>query len=161
MWSPVDDTIAFQRARERGSRWFSVWTVQLEDGEAVRPTEIAVSSNAAVITPRWSPDGEQLVFCTVLDPAAEDPDQATLADVWVVHRDGSGRTKLTTGDAANLQPSWGPDGRVYFISDRGSVDGEVENIWSVQPQGMLAVSSPATAGPAAGQMQANVPTGPR
>ncbi|MBB6442455.1 TolB family protein [Phycisphaera mikurensis] len=188
VWSPADDTIAFQRARERGSRWFSVWTVQLEDGEAVRPTEVAVSSNAAVITPRWSPDGESLVFCTVLDPAGEDPTQPTRADVWTIRRDGSGRSKLTTGDAANLQPSWGPDGRVYFISDRGSApagpgrDGGVENIWSVRPRGVAAAGGPGagavglpvapadadaeadarpgggTAGP--GDMQAGVPTGP-
>lgn len=158
VWSPTDDTIAFQRARERGSRWFSVWTIQLENGEAVRPTEIAVSSNAAVITPRWSPDGERLVFCTVLDPAGEDPDQATLADVWVIHRDGSGRTRLTTGDAANLQPSWGPDGQVYFISDRGSAAGGVENIWSVRPGGEVAAAEPPSS--MAGELQAGVPTGP-
>ena len=163
VWSPTSDTIAFQRARERGSRWFSVWTVQLEDGEATRPTEVAVSSNAAVITPRWSPDGQKLVFCTVLDPEGEDPEQPTRADVWVTHADGSGRAQLTTGDAANLQPSWGPDGRIYFISDRGDpasgrASGGVENIWSVQPQGVLALSKSAADRP--GQMQAGVPTGP-
>ena len=167
VWSPASDTIAFQRARERGSRWFSVWTVQLVDGEATLPTEVAVSSNAAVITPRWSPDGEMLVFCTVLDPAGEDPGQPTRADIWVVGRDGSGRAKLTTGDAANLQPSWGPDGRIYFISDRGSATGEdgtgVENIWSVQPRGLLVRSEPAGGSGSsadAGQMQAGVAAGP-
>src|SRR5699024_6629091 len=31
-WSPVDDRIVFQRARQRGTRWFSIWTVELRDG---------------------------------------------------------------------------------------------------------------------------------
>ena len=135
VWSPTEDTIVFQRARERGSRWFSVWTVDIVDGEAVSPTEVAVSSNAAVITPEWSPDGQNIVFCTVLDPqgdrAQSHPDRPAEADVWVVNRDGTGRAKLTQGDYANLQPAWSDDGSVYFISDRG-LQG-VENIWSVRP----------------------------
>ncbi len=131
VWSPTDDTIVFQRARERGSRWFSVWTVDVVDGEAISPTEIAVSSNAAVITPEWSPDGQNIVFCTVIDPQSDDPSKPTRADVWVINRDGTGRAKLTTGRFANLQPVWSPDGEVYFISDRG-VEG-VENIWAVRP----------------------------
>jgi TolB protein len=58
-WSPAKsadgtDRIAFQRARERGSRWFSLWTLDLINGEASRMTEVAVSSNAAIITPAWS-----------------------------------------------------------------------------------------------------------
>lgn len=131
VWSPTDDTIVFQRARERGSRWFSVWTVDIVDGEAVSPTEIAVSSNAAVITPEWSPDGQNIAFCTVIDPQNDDPSKPTKADVWVINRDGTGRAKLTTGDFANLQPAWSPNGDVYFISDRG-VEG-IENIWAVRP----------------------------
>ncbi len=131
VWSPTDDTIVFQRARERGSRWFSVWTVDIVDGEAISPTEIAVSSNAAVITPEWSPDGQNITFCTVIDPQNDDPAKPTKADVWVINRDGTGRAKLTTGDFANLQPAWSPTGDVYFISDRG-VEG-IENIWSVRP----------------------------
>ncbi|MEM9111668.1 MAG: DPP IV N-terminal domain-containing protein, partial [Planctomycetota bacterium] len=29
-WSPKNNTILYQRARERGTRWFSVWTVELD-----------------------------------------------------------------------------------------------------------------------------------
>src|SRR4051794_13840902 len=40
-WSPDKsiDRIAYQRARQRGSRWFSVWTLDLVNGEACRMTE--------------------------------------------------------------------------------------------------------------------------
>ncbi|MEM6460207.1 MAG: DPP IV N-terminal domain-containing protein, partial [Planctomycetota bacterium] len=89
-WSPSGDTIAFQRARQRGSRWFSVWTVELIDGEPRRPTEVAASSNAAIITPEWSPDGRSLVFCTVLDPTTDSP-VGSRADLWVSNADGTGR----------------------------------------------------------------------
>ena len=40
-WSPSGDTIVFQRARERGSRHFSIWTLTLVDGEPRYPTEVA------------------------------------------------------------------------------------------------------------------------
>ncbi len=45
-WSPDKsmDRIAFQRARQRGSRWFSVWTLELSNGEAHRVTEVAESA---------------------------------------------------------------------------------------------------------------------
>lgn len=130
-WSPKGDKIAFQRARERGSRWFSVWTVDIEDGQAVRPTEIAASSNAAVITPDWSPDGKHLVFCTVIDPGTDETGTNTpQADVWVIAADGSNRTNLTKSRFMNLQPVWSPDGTVYFVSNRGK--GAQENIWAVR-----------------------------
>jgi TolB protein len=154
VFSPTEDTIAFQRARERGSRWFSVWTVDIVDGEAISPTEVAVSSNAAVITPEWSPDGRNLVFCTVIDPANDDPTRPTKADIWVVNRDGTGRSKLTTGDFANLQPTWSPDGSVYFISDRG--ERGIENIWSVRPDQAVVLAQ--TQRVPADTAQATVPT---
>src|SRR5438552_2160594 len=56
-WSPRKDVdrIAYQRPRQRGSRWFSLWTMDLVDGEGRRPTEVAVSPVAAIVTPSWSP----------------------------------------------------------------------------------------------------------
>ena len=35
--APVDNRIVFQRARERGTHWFSVWTVELVGDDARRP----------------------------------------------------------------------------------------------------------------------------
>ncbi|MEM9414087.1 MAG: DPP IV N-terminal domain-containing protein [Planctomycetota bacterium] len=129
-WSPVGDTIVFQRARERGTRWFSVWSVELnENGEAGSPTEIAWSPEHACITPAWSPDGLAVVFCTVSDPDADTQAGPASSDVWLVGADGSGRTRLTPGRYANLQPTWSADNTVYFVSNRGRAD--VENIWAI------------------------------
>ncbi|MEM6750533.1 MAG: DPP IV N-terminal domain-containing protein [Planctomycetota bacterium] len=133
-WSPTDDRIVFQRSRERGTRWFSIWTVELEDGEATRPTEVAASPNAALITPSWSPDGQMIVFSTVTDPAGVEDSAPRAADVWVMAADGGQRFRVTEGVFANLAPAWSPDMRLYFVSDRAR-DG-AENVWSVRPEGL-------------------------
>ncbi|MEX2388914.1 MAG: DPP IV N-terminal domain-containing protein [Phycisphaeraceae bacterium] len=153
-WSPVDDRIVFQRPRQRGTRWFSVWTVELnESGEVSSPTEIAASDNAAVITPRWSPDGEHIVFCTVVDPPADNAERPARADIWVVSADGRGRARLTNGQFANLQPTWAADGTIYFVSNRA---GEaLENIWAVRPDRALHLARPGEEGP--GDPSASVP----
>lgn len=132
-WSPRKDLdrIAFQRPRARGSRWFSVWTIDIVEGEPRRLAEIAVSSNAAAVSPSWSPDGTRLAFTTILTPQEPGSDRVgAKRDVWVVNADGSNRQRLTEGKGTNLSPVWGPDSRVYFVSDRGGK----ENIWSVRVQ---------------------------
>lgn len=130
-WSPDErvNRIAFQRARQRGSRWFSLWTLDLVDGEARRMTEVAVSTNAAIVKPTWSPDGRQLAFSTVVEPAdAADGNTGGQQDIWVINADGSGRRRLTDGVASNLMPAWSVTNRVYFVSDRSGN----EAIWSVR-----------------------------
>jgi dipeptidyl aminopeptidase/acylaminoacyl peptidase len=132
-WSPDKnvDRIAFQRARQRGSRWFSLWTLDLVDGEARRITEVAVSSNAAIVTPVWAPDGKRLAFTTIVDPAQMNKGKLRgQQDIWVIDADGGNRHRVTDGTGTNLSPSWAADNRVYFISDRGGQ----ENIWSVRAE---------------------------
>lgn len=132
-WSPdkMVDRIAFQRARQRGSRWFSLWTLDLADGEARRITEVSVSSNSAIITPTWAPDGKRLAFATVVDPAQMNRGKPRgQQDVWMVDADGGSRQRLTDGTSTCLTPYWASDNRVYFVSDRGGH----ENVWSVKAE---------------------------
>ena len=137
-WSPVDNRILFQRSRQRGTRWFSVWTIDLVDDQAMQATEIAASYNAAIITPNWSPDGRHIVFSTVIDPQADGSQRPEQADVWIVAADGTSRINLTNSRFANLQPTWSSDGSIYFVSNRG--EGGVENIWSIRPDHGLQVA---------------------
>ena len=63
-------------------------------------------------TPRWSPDGQQLVF-TGFDGG--------LSDLFIINRDGTGMRRLTSDKYADLHPSWSPDGKtIAFVTDRGS-----------------------------------------
>lgn len=128
-WNPdvARNKLLFQRPRQRGSRFHSIWSVDYVSGEAIHPTEIVSASNAAAINPSWSPDGRRIVFVTVLDPEAEPNARPGQSDIWVVNLDGSGRTNLTNGTSANYQPTWATDDNVYFVSNRSGVD----NVWSV------------------------------
>jgi TolB protein len=133
--------ILLQRARQRGSRYFSVWTVDYVNGDAVHPTEIVSAGNAAVINPAWSPDGSRVVFVTVVEPEESSAAPIEQSDIWIAGVDGAGRTNLTNGRYANFQPVWSNDGRVYFVSNRTGVD----NIWAVTTHRALdaIVSQPA------------------
>jgi len=129
-WSPDGKRIALQRARQRGSHLFSIWTIDLADGEALHPTEVAHEDAAACIAPSWSPDGALLVYCVVPDGPA--PPMATdgtpsAADLWVVELRSGLRMRLTDGAEACFNPAWARDGRVFFVSARSGT----ENIWSL------------------------------
>lgn len=129
-WSPGRDLdrIAFQKPRQRGSHWFSLWTVELVNGEATHPTEVVTSTNAAILSPTWNPDGTRLAFATVMQPAQNiGPRAKGRTDIWIVNADGTDRQRLTDGTGTNLMPFWGGQ-RVYFVSDRGGA----ECIWSVR-----------------------------
>jgi Tol biopolymer transport system component len=61
--------------------------------------------------PRWSPDGNLIVF---------ESRRSGAWDLWVVRPDGSGLQRLTDDSGNDRQPTWSPaGGRVAFVSDRG------------------------------------------
>ncbi|MGD8451270.1 MAG: hypothetical protein PVJ57_05575 [Phycisphaerae bacterium] len=129
-WSPDGKQIAFQRARQRGSQWHSVWTIDLVDGEARHPTEVARSELAACIAPSWSQDGSMLVYCAV-QPEAEAPAAQRraprAAELWTVDLSSGLRMKLTGDSVSAFNPVWGPEDRIFFVSARNGT----ENVWSL------------------------------
>lgn len=147
-WSPSKscDRIAFQRARERGSRRFSLWTLDLVDGEARRVTEVAVSPTAAIVSPTWSPDGSKLGFATITEPRGlPGVKPKGQQDIWTVNADGTNRHRLTNGTGSNLSPCWGADNRIFFVSDRGGC----ECVWSVLVDGPKTATAAASSDKAA------------
>ena len=139
-WSPVNDTIVYQRARERGSRWFSIWTLTLVDGEPHYPTELAASASQAMILPTWSADGQRIAFTSTPVPptngflpmpgeATGSPSASPPMDVWVMESTGRAKARLTDGHSMSYAPVFAPDGRVFLTSNRAGA----ENIWSLAP----------------------------
>lgn len=136
-WCPVpgtgqdgSDQILFQRSRQRGDRAFSIWTIDYRDGAAFNPTEIMSSATSACINPSWSRNAQWIAFSTVPNPTQWSRMIQTRppeANLWVISRDGEGLVPLTSGRSVNLLPTWGPEDRLFFVSDRGGMD----NIWSL------------------------------
>jgi TolB protein len=150
-WAPRKDVdrIAFQRARQRGSQWFGIWTLDLIDGEPRNVTEVASAANAALVCPAWNQDGTRLAF-SIIVPGATPQSGRSGHDIWVCNADGSARQRVTDGSSIFATPTWGPAGRLYFISDRGGR----EAVWSILAD-PAPVAAPAHAGspahvPAAG-----------
>ncbi len=97
-----------------------LYTLDLARGGVARLTG---DGSATEQTPRWSPDGRQVVFAsnrahysgTTRDTGTPD------LDIWIVHADGTNARRLTTDPAQDTDPSWTPDGTgVVFSSDRDS-----------------------------------------
>jgi TolB protein len=143
-WSPKGDKIAYQRSRARGSRWFSIWTLDIHENEVLYPTEIASRPDAALIAPAWSPDGTQITFASVV-PAPENGELRITgrgrSDIGIVDLDGRGLQQLTDGRGENYSPTWGADGRIYFTAKLAAS----ETIWSVRPFRPPMISEPPTA----------------
>lgn len=141
-WSPRGDRIVYQRARERGSRWFGIWSLTLVNGEPRYPTELAAAASRAMILPAFSRDGGSIAYVSVpLHPESTgDVPSGTLAgmevgaapyDIWVMQADGRGKVRLTDGQTMNHGPAFAPDGRLYFTCNRSGH----ENIWSLMVGG--------------------------
>lgn len=139
-WAPVEatDKLLFQRARQRGSRLYGIWTVDIVQGEGRNPTEVLSARSAAILQPSWSPDGTRIVFTTVENPQ-DGIDWPERADIWAINADGTNRMGLTRDQFRNMQPVWAANGRIYFVSNRSGV----ENIWALAVEPAKPVAAPA------------------
>ncbi|MEO7912688.1 MAG: peptidoglycan-binding protein [Roseiflexaceae bacterium] len=71
----------------------------------------------------WSPDGQHVIF--VANPRG----QANQRQIFVMQRDGSGITQLTSMSGPNSNPIWSPDGQTILFSH---MDGTRLQPWILQ-----------------------------
>jgi Tol biopolymer transport system component/cytosine/adenosine deaminase-related metal-dependent hydrolase len=85
----------------------AIWVLDARGGTATRLTDDLQDATR----PRWSPDGEHLVFQSYRDGNFH---------LWTIAADGSGLRQLTEGRHDHREPHFTPDGKaVVFSSDRG------------------------------------------
>jgi hypothetical protein len=93
-------------------------------------------------TPRWSPDGRQLLFARqVISPEA--PGMWTSAAIYAIGADGTGLRRITPAGMVAFAPSWSPDGTsIAFVNtqmiinaSRTSVTDMLDDVWTVRLDG--------------------------
>ena len=114
-WSPDGGRIAFTRC-SAGS--CEIYVMNADGGDERRLTQ---GERPGEWDPRWSPDGQHIVF-------------AEIDGIFVMDADGQGRQRVTEGPADDNNPDWSPFGsRIAFDASRDLWDGD---IYVVDPNGM-------------------------
>jgi len=102
--APHGDKIAF--ASNRGDGKWRIYTARL-DGNAVKRVTETAGAAFGDFRPRWSPNGNDLVFMRDVDLVQN--------DIWTVHADGSGLQQVTSTDRFEEQADWSHAGsRLIF-----------------------------------------------
>jgi Galactose oxidase, central domain/Kelch motif/WD40-like Beta Propeller Repeat len=107
----------------------TVATMDLAGGRVV---ELRSTGSDGSATPRWSPDGTQIVYFRFGEKDGGGPVPPRLDGIWLVDADGNGLHQLSPPTLAAAQPDWSPDGaRILFES----IDGEQQDIYTIRPDG--------------------------
>ena len=111
-WSPVSDTILFQR-RLVGTDDWDLYTIAADATDLRRVTDTPASDTDA----SWSPTGRSIVY-------SSDVGGLPAPNVFVISAQGGEPTRVTWNDAhEDSAPSWSPDGNwIAFESHPGTSD---------------------------------------
>jgi len=97
-WSPNGKRIAFTS----GS---TIYGIDADGGNLV-----TLIDNAAD-RPAWSPDGNKIAFASNLGGGRP--------EIYVVNKDGTDLTRLTSNSVNDYSPSWSPDGKKIVLAKMG------------------------------------------
>lgn len=125
VWSPDGSRIAFvrttfdlkQRRGGAGTGYLSAVSSAIyeinPDGSA--PVELADQSGS----PAFSPGGSRIAFMSYRDRSGRSCGEDECSynnEIYVMHSDGSGQTRLTYSPGEDHNPAWTPDGRAIVLS---------------------------------------------
>jgi serine/threonine protein kinase len=113
-WSPDCSSFSFIRDN-------AIYIKDINTGSEHRLNYTPPTSIYSIHGPRWSPDGEWLVFNLLIDTNGDGFPRTTddVSDLILIKTDGSGEQNLTQGQYWAYQPSWSPDGsKILFIDQK-------------------------------------------
>ena len=104
-----------------------LWVVDVKSGAMTQITDGPASER----DPVWSPNGQDIVFCS---NRTGDADNNRRYDLWLVSPEGQNPRRLTWGDVDARAHVFSPDGsRVAFISSLAPENSYVLNrLWSIE-----------------------------
>lgn len=118
VWDPAGKRLTWAQVPNSLSGWSRIADFDLMILDSIDGVEREISYNPyGDLMPRWSLDGEQLVFWVAV---GRENRKVVVFDIYTIFPNGSGRTNLTINlpDKANM-PDWFPDGRIIFTSVLG------------------------------------------
>jgi len=109
--SPDGRWIVYSMAEGRSVHLFRM---QVDGSQKAQLTD----TRSIDVQPAWSPDGKWIVFTSNRARADMRHPRKGSWDIWAIDPEGRHLTQLTMDKARDGAPSVGPDGYVYFHSDR-------------------------------------------
>ena len=108
-FSPDGKQLVFVSTRQGGTS--TLWVLDL----ATKKAKALTSGPGGDFRPSWSPDGKWIAYASsrgaALPFAHGRWERLQLADIYVVHPDGTGQKKITKGGGFCGSPKWMSDGR--------------------------------------------------
>ncbi len=108
-FSPDEKRLVFVSTRAAGRA--NLWILDVATGKSVRLT----TGDGCDYRPSWSPDGKWIAFSSDrgsdLPPAKGRWERLQLADVYLIHQDGSGLRRLSEHEGFCGSPKWTRDSR--------------------------------------------------
>lgn len=84
-----------------------LYIIDMPTGKWVRMTNTPLASEGQ---PAWSPDGSKIVYVS---------DETRHPQLYVIDVASKSKRRLTSKGSQNVDPDWGPDGRITYITKRG------------------------------------------